>query len=155
MLCDDAGVEGVVLRLPGIYGAGRSGAEKILAGTWRLADGGTMFSNRIHVDDIVSAVLCLVDAPRIDGPYVAVDDHPFQVVDLAVFSARALGAPMPDSVPLSELPASVRSFWTGDRRLSNAKLRALGWAPVYASFREGLPQAWTEEGTPFSVADVD
>lgn len=151
-VCVESGVDAVILRLPGIYGPGRSGAERILTGTWRLADGGTMFSNRIHVDDIVSAVLCLADAPRVSGPYIAVDDHPFAVVDLAAFSSRALGAPMPASVPLAELPESVRSFWTGDRRLSNTKLRSLGWAPVYSSYREGLPQAWAEDGTRFSLS---
>jgi nucleoside-diphosphate-sugar epimerase len=153
--CAQLGVQGVVLRLPGIYGPGRSGAGRVRSGSWRLADGGVKHSNRIHVDDIVAAAATILNAAEVAGPYIAVDDTPFRVVDLARFSAQALDAPMPQSVPLQELPVSIQGFWTGDRRLTNTKLRALGWAPEYASYREGLVQAWTEEGEDFTLPGPD
>lgn len=141
------GVHTVALRLPGIYGPGRSGAERLLSGQWKLVDGGVMFTNRIHVHDIMTACLTLLEAPELPaGDWLAVDDHPFQVVEMARFMADRLCAPMPPSVGLDEVEPSVRDFWTGDRRCSNAKLRSLGWAPIYPSYREGLPACWRAEG---------
>ncbi len=53
-----------VLRLSGIYGPGRDGSARVasLAGTER--DDGDVFVNRIHRDDIVAAMVALLDVPH-------------------------------------------------------------------------------------------
>lgn len=134
-----------VIRLPGIYGPGRTIRGRLEAGSYRLVDGGRGWSNRIFVDDIATAV-CRVLAPDVgEGVWLASDGNPFRVVDLVRFACERLGLPMPPTVPLSEVSPRVRPFWTGNRRCDPDALRALGWEPRWPSYREGLPEAWRRE----------
>ena len=50
-----------IIRLAGIYGPGRSTHTRLLAGKVRLPEGGGGRISRIHVDDLVEAVVLLVD----------------------------------------------------------------------------------------------
>lgn len=133
------------LRLPGIYGPGRTIRQRLEAGRYRLVEGGTMFSNRIFVDDIATAVLRLLDEDVRGGIWIACDDEPFQVRDMVRFACDHLGCPMPPEVPLSSVPERIRPFWQGNRRCNADRLKALGWAPRWPSYREGLPEAWRRE----------
>ena len=49
-----------ILRLPGIYGPGRSAFESLLTGTVKMVDKPGQVFSRIHVDDIAGAVLFLI-----------------------------------------------------------------------------------------------
>jgi nucleoside-diphosphate-sugar epimerase len=65
---------------------------------------------------------------RPEGLYLGTDDEPAQLGDVAAHLAELLGAPAPPPAD----PAQGHG-----KRLSNARLRATGWAPAYRSFREG------------------
>ena len=50
-----------ILRLPGIYGPGRSAFESLLEGKTKLIDKPGQVFSRIHVDDIAGSVLFLIN----------------------------------------------------------------------------------------------
>ena len=104
-----------------------------------------MWSNRIFVDDIATAVLRLAEPDVQGGTFLACDDHPFQVVDMVRFACETLKLDMPPAVTIHEVPERVRPFWQGDRRCSTDALLALGWKPRFPSFREGLIESWRRE----------
>ena len=59
-----------------------------------------------------------------------------------------LGIAPPPEVPFDEADLSpmARSFYAECKRVSNARAKAaLGWRPVYATYREGLPAVLTAE----------
>lgn len=118
---------GTVLRLSGLYG-GRATRllDKVREGR---IDDPHRWTNRIHRADAAAAVVHLLTRPEAPGPlYVGTDDEPAQLGDVAAYLAQRLGAPAP--------PAADPGRGHG-KRLSNARLRASGWAPTYPTFREG------------------
>ncbi|MEQ1499338.1 MAG: SDR family NAD(P)-dependent oxidoreductase [Novosphingobium sp.] len=128
-----------VLRLPGIYGPGRSALERVHQGAARRIDlPGQVFS-RVHVDDIVSAALLALDAPA--GAYNIADDQPCSQNAVIEQACRLLDAPLPplQSLDEAQLSPMASAFYAENRRVANGKAkRVLGWRPVYPGYREGL-----------------
>ena len=128
-----------VLRLPGIYGPGRSALERVREGkAHRIALPGQVFS-RVHVEDIVSGVLAALTAPP--GAYNLADDQPCSQNAVIEEACRLLGIAPPPMQTLDEAQLSpmARAFYAENRRVANGKARrVLGWQPDYPSYREGL-----------------
>ena len=128
-----------VLRLPGIYGPGRSALERVRAGSAQRIDLPQQVFSRIHVDDIVSGALAALAAPA--GAYNLADDEPCSQNAVIEEACRLLGVtPQPlvalDAAGLSPM---ARGFYAENRRVANGKAkRVLGWAPRYPTYREGL-----------------
>lgn len=128
-----------VLRLPGIYGPGRSILERVArGGVNRIDEPGQVFS-RIHVTDIASAIVLALDAEP--GAYNVADDCPASQNDVIAEGCRLLGLPLPPIVPMaaSGLSPAATAFHAENRRIANRKARrVLGWRPRYQTYREGL-----------------
>ena len=128
-----------VLRLPGIYGPGRSALDRVSAGRAQRIDlPGQVFS-RVHVDDIVSGALLAFDAPP--GAYNLADDLPASqnaVIEAAAALLRLAPPPM-QTLEAAQLSPQARAFYDENRRVANGKAkRVLGWLPRYPTYREGL-----------------
>ena len=128
-----------VLRLPGIYGPGRSALERVPAGAAQRIDlPGQVFS-RVHVDDIASGVIAALNAPP--GAYNLADDLPCSQNAVIEEACRLLGLPVP---PLQHLEAAglspmARAFYSENRRIANGRAkRTLGWRPAFPTYRQGL-----------------
>lgn len=126
-----------VFRLPGIYGPGRSPLDRVANGAaYRVDLPGQVFS-RIHVDDIVAAVVAGFDAPA--GAYNIADDQPAPQDDVMTCAAGLLGLPPPPLTTIDTLGPAARAFYAENRRVANGKAkRVLGWTPRYPTYREGL-----------------
>ncbi len=142
------GIAADILRLPGIYGPGRNALDKVRRGEARRIVKRSHVVNRAHVDDIAEvARLVLVGA--LDGQiWNVADDEPAPPQDVTAYAARLLGLPPPPEEPFETAALSpfVASFYAEEKRVSNAKAKALlGFAPAYPTYREGL-QALFEAG---------
>ena len=137
-----------IVRLPGIYGPGRSPFQKLRDGrAHRAVKPGQVFS-RVHVDDIASGLEALVQRPHLHGIFHLCDDQPAPPQDVTAFAATLLGIAPPPEVPFDEADLSpmARSFYAECKRVSNARAKAaLGWRPVYPTYREGLSAVLTAE----------
>ena len=137
--CADLSRECAILRLPGIYGPGRTLLPRMKSGDYRLVGGGHRRSNRVHVDDAAAAVLALLSADSFTQPaYVAADDGLYTSRSLARALCDATGLPMPPDVALDEIPEARHAFWLGDRRATSPGLRALGWTPRWPDSARGI-----------------
>jgi nucleoside-diphosphate-sugar epimerase len=128
---------GIVARLAGIYGPRRSALlKKLLNGTATRDASGDHFINQIHRDDVASAVFVLLSRePRLTpGIYNVVDDQPILRNECYRWLSQKLDRPLP-RIRRSEQPGK-----RGDtnKRVSNAKLRALGWIPNYPTFQDAM-----------------
>jgi nucleoside-diphosphate-sugar epimerase len=140
-------VQGVVLRYGSFYGPGASDEFFRLVRKRKLpvaGDGGGVWSF-IHIDDAAAATVAALDHGS-RGIYNIVDDEPAKVADWLPYLADVLGAKPPMHVPawLARLAAGEVgvSALTRIRGSSNAKAKAeLGWAPAWASWRDGFRQA--------------
>jgi nucleoside-diphosphate-sugar epimerase len=127
---------GCVARLAGIYGPGRSFVLKnFLEGTASIEgnDGNGRSLNQIHRDDAATALVQLV-ATRQQGIFNVVDDLPMTQRECFTALARRFRKPLP---PVAEPDLNRKRAWT-NKRLSNLKLRATGWAPRYSSYFDAL-----------------
>jgi nucleoside-diphosphate-sugar epimerase len=145
-LARDAGEHAAVFRLPGIYGPGRCALDDVLDGTARsIIKPGQVF-NRIHVDDIASAVIAAIERPHTGCVYTGrvynvTDDEPGPPQDVVNFAAELLGRPQPPSLDFAtaELSPMARSFYSENKRVANARMKAeLGIRLKYPNYREGL-----------------
>ncbi|UJM89787.1 SDR family oxidoreductase [Rhodanobacter denitrificans] len=119
-----------VLRLAGLYGPGRLQLiERLRTGQARVPRETPHWANRIHVDDAAAAIVHLLGLKSPQPLYLGVDDTPMPLDELYDFLAVLIDAPLPAE---GAAPTGV-----GSKRLSNARLRASGWAPQWPDAREG------------------
>jgi len=148
MVLGAEGLTGIILRYGSFYGPGTSICEGcdiveiVRKRQFPVVGGGTGVWSFIHIDDAAQATrLALEHGPA--GKYNIVDDDPAEVATWLPALAQAVGAKPPMHVPawLGRLligEAGV-SIMTRIRGSSNAKAKsALGWQPVYASWRNGF-----------------
>jgi nucleoside-diphosphate-sugar epimerase len=133
-----------ILRLAGIYGPGRNALVTLRAGTARrIIKPGQVF-NRIHVDDIASAIMAAVRREG-GGTWNVCDDEPTPPQDVIAYAAQLMGiAPPPEEAfATAEMSAMARSFYASSARVSNAKLkRELGVTLACPTYRHGLDALW-------------
>lgn len=127
---------GLVVRLAGIYGPGRSALlTKFLGGEAFLDSENDRFVNQAHRDDIASALFVLLDRHAGAGEiYNVADDKPLLQSECYRWLARKLNR----SIPLRKGSTSDRKRGRSNKRVSNLKMRSLGWAPRYSSFEEAM-----------------
>ncbi|WP_202392898.1 SDR family NAD(P)-dependent oxidoreductase [Alteraurantiacibacter buctensis] len=130
-----------VLRLPGIYGPGRSVFDRLADGrAQRIALPGQVFS-RVHVDDIASGTVLALAGDAPPGAYNLADDLPCSQNTVIEHACRLSGLPLPPLQTLEEAQLSpmARAFYAENRRVANGKARRLlGWRLRYPTYREGL-----------------
>jgi nucleoside-diphosphate-sugar epimerase len=134
------GLDAIALRIAGIYGPGRGLAARLRAGSYRIVGAGDSFVSRVHVDDLVSAIIAAgtVDPLPFHLANVA-DDEPAPSADVADELARALGLPPPPRVSLDDADPDAVAMLTANRRVSNRRLvDGLGVALRYPTWREGM-----------------
>jgi len=118
-----------ILRCAGIYGEGRlrlinwlKAAKPVDTGLW---------SNRIHIDDVVGILLHLLAVAEQQLPladvYLGVDDCPVLQADVLDWLAAQLAL-----MPVAKIVGQARN-----KRLSNQAIKQLGYVFKYPSFKEG------------------
>ncbi|MEP6602726.1 MAG: NAD-dependent epimerase/dehydratase family protein [Spartobacteria bacterium] len=129
---------GIVARLAGIYGPGRSALlKKILSGEASIDPENDRFINQVQRDDVAAALCLLLDRQSTSGEIFNVaDDRPVLVSDCYRWLAERLQKPLPEA-----RSTSSRRRGDSNKRVSNAKLRGLGWEPSYPSFVEGMERS--------------
>ena len=138
---------GIVARLAGIYGPGRSALlSKFLTGTAIVDLEKDRFINQVHRDDIASALFFLLSR-KAEGAqvYNMVDDQPILQSECYRWLAHRLNRPLP---PIGK-STQERKRGESNKLVSNAKLRRLGWSPRYPTFADAM-----EESILPSFADV-
>ncbi|MEM9740196.1 MAG: SDR family oxidoreductase [Pseudomonadota bacterium] len=130
-----------IVRLPGIYGPGRSPFDRVRAGSAkRIIKRGQVFS-RIHVDDIAAGLEGVLRTGFANGVFHLTDDAPAPPQNVTEFAAELLGMPPPPAIPIeqADLSPMALSFYSECKRVSNARAKSiLGWRPKYPTYREGL-----------------
>ncbi|EJN15607.1 nucleoside-diphosphate-sugar epimerase [Bradyrhizobium sp. YR681] len=135
-----------ILRLAGIYGSGRNALVTLRSGTARrIIKPGQVF-NRIHADDIASAIMAAV-RHEASGIFNVCDDEPAPPQDVIAYAAELMGVAPPPEEPFAtaEMSAMARSFYASSARVSNAKLkRELGVTLAYPTYRAALDALWRD-----------
>jgi nucleoside-diphosphate-sugar epimerase len=127
---------GIVARLAGIYGPGRSAMlNKFMAGAAIIDPENDRFVNQVHRDDIAAALFFLLNREA-EGAHIynVIDDQPILQSECYRWLAQRLNRPLP---PFGR-STQQRKRGDSNKRVSNTKLRRLGWTPKYPTFAEAM-----------------
>ena len=130
---------GMIARLAGIYGPGRSALlRKFLSGEARIEGNGGRFINQVHRHDIATALFLLAQLPNEQRTgnliFNVVDNQPITQRACYAWLAARLGRPIPPTT----ITATERKRGASNKRVSNAKLRRLHWTPRFPTFESGM-----------------
>lgn len=136
---------GTVVRLAGIYGAGRTRLiDQVRSGSAVLYEEPS-YTNRIHRDDCAGFLARLVAmdlaGEAVDSVYLGVDDDPAERGEVLRFLAQLVGVP----------PPAVETGSAGrgrNKRCRNDKLKATGYRLRFPTFREGYAAVVGSAGEP-------
>ena len=150
----NSGLPAMSFRLPAIYGPGRCPFQQLAQGTARLVHKRGQVFCRIHVDDIVGALLHGLSLPPAQRPPLlnVSDDCPCPSSETLGYAAHLIGCKLPPLQRFEAIAGSMSpmalSFWADNRRVSIHLLcRQLGYQLRHPSYREGFAAALTEEQT--------
>ena len=143
-----------ILRLPGIYGPGRSPFQAIRRGEIHPIDKPNHVVSRVHVEDVAGACIHLIDrASHGQRPTVVnvCDDLPAAPADVQRFASELMGLSLPASRSFDEafegMSPMARSFWAENRRVRNTLLcDELGYQLQHPNYRQGMRDCWEQEG---------
>lgn len=148
--CGERGVRLCVLRVPGIYGPGRLGTDRLRDGlpVIREADAGP--GNRIHVDDLVRCCLAALTREAGSGIINVGDGDHRSATWFTKEVARQAGLPAPPEVDLErasrEFSPMRMSFLRESRRILTRRMREdLGVVPRYADAADGIRASLAED----------
>ena len=141
-----------ILRLPGIYGPGRSAFESLFNGTTKMIDKPDQVFSRIHVDDIAGSVLFLINLySQGKNPLVVnvADDLPTSNLEVITFAAKIAKKSIPLKIPFEiakkEMSPMALSFWQENRKVDNKLLcQKLGYSLIYPDFKSGLKNCFSK-----------
>jgi nucleoside-diphosphate-sugar epimerase len=144
-------VPGRVCRVTGIYGPGRTLRALLESGEYVLVREGDAWVNRIHVDDLVTALLASLRGGTDGQLYNLADDEPHRTSEFANLAADLQGLNRPrwvSETEANELLGEVRLRRKLDsKRVRNASMKdELGVRLAYPSYRTGLPAAVAATG---------
>ncbi len=105
----------------------RMAEHGLQSGRVAAPDGPGHWANRIHIDDAARACAHLLNLPHPQSLYIGTDDQPMPTAKLYDELAGLIDGPLP------------KREWRAPsgKRLSNARLRASGWAPLWPDALEG------------------
>ena len=141
-----------IIRLPGIYGPGRSAFESLSAGTVKMVDKPGQVFSRIHVDDIAGAVLFLINLfSQGKNPKVVnvADNLPTNNLEVLTFAAKIANKSLPSTIPFeiakNSMSPMALSFWEENRKVDNKLLcEKLGYSLIYPDFKAGLKNCFAK-----------
>ena len=132
-LAMDSGFPATIVRLTGIYGPGREWLLKQVRMGYRVVSEPPLYANRLHADDCAGLLAFLLQADAagtvLDDLYIGVDDAPAPLDEVVGWLRSYMG--------VTEWAEESTVRRAGSKRCSNARARALGWAPRYPTYREG------------------
>lgn len=132
-----------VVRIVGIYGPGRTLDRYIAGGRYKLVDGGEKLTNRIHVDDLVTTILAVLErAPRGPRAWLAADGHPGTVRELVQWLVEHRQIAWPAQTTLEQYRAErgddAAERWANSYSADNRRIREeLGVTLAYPTVFDG------------------
>lgn len=138
-----SGCDIVILRVPGIYGPGRLGIERIREGTPIVREEDVGPGNRIHVDDLVTCCVAALDEETPAGIYNVGDGDHRTSTAFTNEVARQLGLTPPPTITMDDaeqqFSAMRLSFLRDQRSVDTTKMReVLGVSPRYSNPADGV-----------------
>ena len=142
----------VVLRVPGIYGPGRLGVERLREGATVIEEDESGPGNRIHVDDLVRCCAAALSQAAPAGIYNVGDGNHRSSTWFSKEIARQCDLPEPRSISMAdaenEFSTMRMSFVRESRQVDTQRMRnVLGVIPEYLNAQDGIAASLLERSS--------
>lgn len=149
--CSKSASTCIILRVPAIYGPGRLGVDRIIAGEPLIIESEANPGNRIHIDDLSAAAIAALGCSIPGGIYNVCDGDFRSSTWFALSVARLAGLAAPPIISWAEavatLSSSRLSFLQESRKLDTRKMHeVLGVRARYSNTEEGIRASLSEDG---------
>lgn len=142
-----------VFRLAGIYGPeifgqSRNAFRRLTHGNVKAVIKPGHVVNRIHVEDISSALMASMDRPNPCQVYNIADGSPAAPQDVLDFAADLIQSTRPPKQDweTAEISPMARSFYMETKRIDISRAQnELGWAPRFKTYRDGLAHIYRHQ----------
>lgn len=122
----ESGCELVILRVAGFYGPGKLPLERLRRCLPMVCEEEAPFSNRIHIDDLVTVCVAAMERGKAGEVYNVSDGHPTTMTDYFDRIADLAGLTPAPKISLQEagrqLSPGMLSYMQESRRLRNVKM---------------------------------
>jgi len=136
------GISVVILRVPGIYAGNRLPLERLQKGTPALIAQDDVYTNHIHADDLARLTILCIFRGGSQRIFNACDDTELKMADYFDLVADNRQLPRPPRVDKETLKTMVSpqllSFMQESRRISNDRLREIGFRFLYPTVKDYL-----------------
>ena len=128
-----SGLPMTLVRMAGLYDPARPWLQNQIRAGLRVERQPPQYSNRIHRDDAAGLLAHLLQADlrgvALEDCYLGVDNDPAPLHEVVDWLRERLG--------VTHWADQTMTRRAGSKRCSNARARALGWAPRYPGYRDG------------------
>ena len=138
------------LRCGSLYAADawhtREVVRRLRGRTLPIVGDGANYQGFVHADDAAAAFAAAATSAGSTGTFFVTDDEPARMADFLRWLALAAGASAPLHLPAFmarlALGAEMEAAYGASLRCRNDQIKQqLGWAPRYATFRDGYAEA--------------
>ena len=144
------GVPVVILRVPGIYGPGKLPLERLRKSLPLLREEDSPYTNRIHVDDLITVCRAAMRRGQPGAAYNVSDGQPSNMTDYFNRIADFTGLPRPPLIgrdEIDQLSPGMRGFMEESKRLDTRRMcEELGIELRYPTLEAGLESCLAETG---------
>ena len=141
--CESRNVGYIIMRVPGIYGADKLPLDRLISGKPILALDESPWSNRIHVDDLVSISIEFKSYVGSHHIFNISDGSPSTMSDFFIKVAQSRNIEIPPQISLAQcseiFSENMMSYLLESKRIDNQRLLSeLQYDLKYPSIKEGL-----------------
>ena len=143
--CKEKSIPFTVVYLGEVYGNGgwfkSIVVERLKNGKFKLPKGGEYYRSFVHVDDVVSALISIIEKNAFNQSFIVTDSKPVLFKEFVNFVCDELGVKHPGNVPVflakAVLGGDFVKLLTASTRTSNEKISKL-CDFAYPTYEEGI-----------------
>lgn len=143
--CKQYGIPFTVAYLGDVYGNGgwfkSMMIERLRRGSFKIPGSGKYYRSFIHVDDVVSALVSILEKNQTNQSFVVTDSNPVMFSEFTSFVCSKLGVKMPGTVPeflaKTALGSDFVTLLTTSIKTSNSKILQI-CNLAYPSYQDGI-----------------
>lgn len=143
--CKKHGISFTVAYLGDVYGNGgwftSMMLERLRKGSFRIPGSGLYYRSFVHVDDVSSSLISIIEKNAVDQSFVITDSNPVKFSEFVSYVSSKIGVKMPKTIPAflakAILGSDFVSLLTTSIKTSNSKISKI-YNFRYPSFQNGV-----------------
>jgi nucleoside-diphosphate-sugar epimerase len=149
--CKENGINFTVAYLGDVYGNGgwftNVVLERLRKGAFRIPGSGKYYRSFIHVDDVSTALVSIIEKNAVNQSFIVTDSNPTTFLEFINYVSKKVGVKEPGTIPTilakAVLGADFVNMLTTSIRTSNSKILKI-CNFQYPSYQQGIDAVFSE-----------